>query len=110
MRWLEGDDRAASITGPESGTSRRTHASNFSRFTRSGTLSVTETTSIPNCLKQSDSPRRAVSFRSTKATRAVDFLLGGMLAMELSWAYLMALVQESFWPVQAWSGKVFEGQ
>jgi hypothetical protein len=33
-----------------------------------------------------------------------------MLAMELSGAYLMALVQESFWPVQAWSGKVFEGQ
>jgi hypothetical protein len=55
------------------------------------------TTSIPNCLKQSDSTRRAGSFMSTRATRAVDFLVEGMLAMALalalalSGAYLMVL-------------------
>src|SRR5689334_23001148 len=77
MRLFDADRRADSITGTASGVRCTTQASSFSRCSRSGTLPVITTASIPNCLKQSASKERAGSLMSTRATRAEAFLLRG---------------------------------
>src|SRR5579862_1522241 len=77
MRLLEAEVRTDSMTGTASGAKWTTHASSFSRCSRSRTFPLITTASIPNCLKQSTSKARAGSLISTKATLAEDFLLRG---------------------------------
>src|SRR5580704_9822714 len=76
MRLFEGEVRAASITASAPGARLSTQASNFSRRRRSAALDDTITVSIPNWRKHSVSRNLADSFRSTRAARAVPFLVG----------------------------------
>src|ERR1700678_388392 len=75
MRLLEGEVRAASMTTSAPEPRRITQASNFSRNRRSAAPDDTITVSMPNWRKHSASSAREVSLRSTRATRAADFLV-----------------------------------
>src|ERR1700693_682088 len=76
MRLFEGEVRADSITASAPGARWSTQASNFSRRRRSAALDDPITVSIPNWRKHSVSRNLADSFRSTRAARAVPFLVG----------------------------------
>src|SRR5882724_8029621 len=79
QRLLEGEVRAASMSGAELSFRLRTQASNFSLCRRSPDWLGIATVSMPNWRKHSASSVRDASLRSTNAARAVALrgLLGG---------------------------------
>src|SRR5215472_11585948 len=110
MRLLEREVRIASITACAPGPSRTTQASNFSFCSRSAAFCGIRIDSIPNCLKQSVRTVRWLSLRSTRAIRALAFLLNGVGAKAVPRAFCMGCGAEPleilFWRVRAAFAKV----